>query len=148
MPLGPGSNPLKTTRTTTGKTSVTLDARPTGLVLVHTAKNGVRSEIKLSGADLIELRRQTQGLVKAILLRRFGRAQTRQAHIRQSLFFPTKHVAVDTDLHQSEVLLTVRDQYGGEEGYALDAKQAVTLAEDLRAAAALVERAAQSITRQ
>jgi hypothetical protein len=123
---------------------LSIEPRGSNHVLVRTDQHGAKTEIILSETNIGFLARLAPQHLRKILAAKSARIPG----VTMTLSIPIKNIRLNTDLHQSEILLAIFDRFGGEVDYSLDPALARQLAERLIARADEVETASKNSTKQ
>jgi hypothetical protein len=124
--------------------TLTFEPRDSAHALIRTDQYGAKTEILLSEANIGMLSRLAPQHFRKILATKTAK----MPGVTVTLSLPITNIRLNTDLHQSEVLLTIFDRYGGETDYSIDPVRARQLADRLVARAAEVETASKTTTKQ
>src|SRR3954447_4004925 len=119
-----------------------LIAQPQGHLLVKVEEDGTRHEMLLSASDVARLARLAHKIQAQIL------ARQRRTGVDLQVHGIVSQVRLNTDLHQTEILLGMLDQHGAEARYALPLEAAKELATRLPARIAEIETTASTRTKQ
>jgi hypothetical protein len=123
---------------------LSLDPKGDDFILRRTSTNGKTVSVTLSNDDIITLAQSIPSLRDRILA---GHNLTRGA-ISAVVMTEVTQVVLNTDLHRSEIHLTMIDRHGAQVGFALPLKIARPLVDRLPVRVAQIEAAAKSRIRQ
>lgn len=124
--------------------TLTFEPRGSECVLIRIDQYGAKTEIILSEANVGMLSRLAQQHFRKILATKSPKIPG----VTLTMSLPITNVRLNTDLHQSEILLTIFDRFGGEADYSLALNLARPLAEGLVARVAEIETASKTTTKQ
>jgi hypothetical protein len=124
--------------------TLTFEPRDPVHALIRIDQYGAKTEILLSEANIAMLNRLTPQYFRKILAAKTAK----MPGVTVTLSLPITDVRLNTDIHQSEILLTISDRYSGEADYSIDPVRARHLAERLVARAAEVETVSKTTTKQ
>lgn len=98
--------------------------------LVRVDAGGLRSEIFLTEANVAFLSQLSQKMLQQIVARRSTSAMTSRG-VSPLMAVPVVRVQLGTDLHQSQILLKIFDDFGNESGFSFPVEVASALADAL-----------------
>jgi hypothetical protein len=124
----------------TSAESLSFERRGEDFVLVRIDERGKRSEIILSESNLLFLPRIVQETIHKILAERSSKTM-KERGASPIVAVPVVRVQLNTDIHRSEILLTMYDRFGNESGFALPFEVAQPLSSRLPARVAEIEKA-------
>jgi hypothetical protein len=123
---------------------LTLEEDGVNFVLRSANEAGSTNSLTLSADDILTLAQSIPSLRDRVLARRSPAGGSVSAVVMTDV----AQIALNTDLHRSEVHLTMIDRHGAQAGYALPPKVARLLADRLPLRVAEIEAAAKTRTRQ
>jgi hypothetical protein len=124
--------------------TLSIEPRGSDHILVRVDSHGVKTEIILSEANIGWLSRLAPQHLRKILAAKSAKIPG----VTMTLSLPIKNIRLNTDLHQSEILLAIFDRFGGEVDYSMEPALARQLAERLIVRADEVETASKTSTKQ
>ena len=98
--------------------------------LVRIDAKGQRSEIVLAESNVVALMKLIQQTLPTILAKRLTETMVQQG-VEPLIAVRVSRVLLNTDLHRSEILLKIFDEYGNETGFAFPLEIAEALASTL-----------------
>ena len=123
---------------------LSIEPRGSNHVLVRTDAHGVRTELVLSEANIGWLARLAPQHLRKILAAKSEKIPG----VTMTLSIPVRNIRLNTDLHQTEILLAVFDRFDGEADYSLEPALARQLAEKLIVKCDEIEAASKNSTKQ
>jgi len=124
--------------------SLSIEPRGSNHALIRTDRNGAKTEIVLSEANIGMLSQIAPRHLRKIVAAKSAKIPG----VTLTLSIPIKTARLTTDLHQSEILLAIFDRFGGETDYSLEPALAREIAARLIARADEVETATRTSTKQ
>lgn len=120
--------------------TLTLEPHGDDFTLVRTDDNGLKTSIFLNESDVIFLgplflRKKAEVLAKR------SNALMKAEGIEPVITFPAANFEINSDLHESEVLLQIHDVYGNKHGFSFGSEGARILADALQRWAGKIETA-------
>ena len=102
----------------TSAESLSLERREEGFALVRIDRSGNRAELVLSESNVLLLPKLFQETIHKILAGRSSQAM--KAHgVSPIAAVPVARIQLNTDVHRSEILLTIFDKFGNGSGFAI-----------------------------
>src|SRR6266481_103970 len=98
--------------------------------LVRIDAKGQRSEIVLAESNVVALMKLIQQTLPTILAKRLTETMVQQG-VEPLIAVRVSRVLLNTDLHRSEILLKIFDEYGNETGFAFPVEIAEALSSAL-----------------
>lgn len=98
--------------------SLSFERRGEAFALVRVDKSGKRSEMILSASNVLFLPRIIQDVIHRIMSSRASRVLTDRGAL-PIVAVPVVEVQLNTDIHKSEILLTMCDGFGNRSSFAL-----------------------------
>ena len=129
----------------TGKpNSISLEPKGQDFVLTRTDADGNQESIMLAENDVLTLAQSAQRLKDHILERRTPKG----SGVATGILTAVSRVALNVDIHQTEVLLTLFDRHGAQAAFSLPLAVAKPLSERLPVRVLEIEAAATKRTKQ